>query len=58
MATFAACHDLHRHPSTRQAGLAAISFSAKDNEDDELQGVPPATSYIFGQSQYLKVFQL
>ncbi|KAF9203879.1 hypothetical protein BGZ59_001389, partial [Podila verticillata] len=54
MATFAACHDLHRHPSTRLAGLAAISFSAKDNEDDELQGVPPATSYIFGQSQYLK----
>ncbi|KAG0348313.1 hypothetical protein BG004_005448 [Podila humilis] len=54
MATFAACHDLHRHGSTRQAGLAAISFSAKDNEDDELHGVPPATSYIFGQSQYLK----
>ncbi|KAG0039117.1 hypothetical protein BGZ82_009575 [Podila clonocystis] len=58
MATFAACHDLHRHPSTRQAGLAAISFSAKDNEDDELQGVPPATSYIFGQSQYLKIICL
>ncbi|KAG0098866.1 hypothetical protein BGZ93_010019 [Podila epicladia] len=54
MATFATCHDLHRHPSTRQAGLAAISFSAKDNEDDELHGVPPATSYIFGQSQYFK----
>ncbi|KAF9431168.1 hypothetical protein BGZ94_007619 [Podila epigama] len=54
MATFAACHDLHRHPSTRHAGLAAISFSAKDNVEDELQGVPPATSFIFGQCQFLK----
>ncbi|KAF9363314.1 hypothetical protein BGX34_004420 [Mortierella sp. NVP85] len=49
MATFAACSDLHRHPSTRDAGLAAISFCANDNVDDELHGVPLATSYIFGQ---------
>ncbi|ORZ08841.1 rab-GTPase-TBC domain-domain-containing protein [Lobosporangium transversale] len=54
MATFATCTDLHRHPSTRNAGLAAISFCANDNADDELQGVPPATSYIFGQCQFLK----
>ncbi|KAF8931547.1 hypothetical protein BGZ47_011790 [Haplosporangium gracile] len=54
MATFATCPDLHRHPSTHLAGLAAISFCAKDNVDDELHGVPPATSYIFGQSQFLK----
>ncbi|KAF9126614.1 hypothetical protein BGW39_006484 [Mortierella sp. 14UC] len=54
MATFATCPDLHRHPSTHFAGLAAISFCAKDNVDDELHGVPPATSYIFGQSQFLK----
>ncbi|KAF9902414.1 hypothetical protein EC991_004961 [Linnemannia zychae] len=54
MATFATCPDLHRNPSTHSAGLAAISFCAKDNVDDELHGVPPATSYIFGQSQFLK----
>ncbi|KAK3842941.1 MAG: rab-GTPase-TBC domain-containing protein [Linnemannia gamsii] len=54
MATFSTCPDLHRHPSTHFAGLAAISFCAKDNVDDELHGVPPATSYIFGQSQFLK----
>ncbi|KAF9586612.1 hypothetical protein BGW38_000986 [Lunasporangiospora selenospora] len=54
MATFAACQDLHRHPSTRNAGLAAISFCAKDNVDDELHGVPPVTSQIFGQCQFLK----
>jgi len=54
MATFATCPDLHRHPSTRHAGLAAISFCAKDNVNDELHGVPPATSFIFGQSQFLK----
>ncbi|KAG0043694.1 hypothetical protein BGZ83_011126 [Gryganskiella cystojenkinii] len=54
MATFATCPDLHRHPSTRHAGLAAISFCAKDNVNDELHGVPPATSYISGQSQFLK----
>ena len=56
MATFATCPDLHRHPSTLHAGLAAISFCAKDNVDDELHGVPPATSFIFGQSQFLKVY--
>ncbi|KAF9114141.1 hypothetical protein BGX27_011569 [Mortierella sp. AM989] len=54
MATFATCPDLHRHPSTRNAGLAAISFCANDNIDDELHGVAPATSCIFGQSQFLK----
>ncbi|KAG0244495.1 rab-GTPase-TBC domain-containing protein [Mortierella sp. GBAus27b] len=54
MATFATCSDLHRHPSTRDAGLAAISFCANDNVDDELHGVPLATSYIFGQCQFLK----
>ncbi|KAF9287339.1 hypothetical protein BGZ68_001947 [Mortierella alpina] len=54
MATFATCPDLHRHPSTRNAGLAAISFCANDNVDDEFHGVTPATSYIFGQSQFLK----
>ncbi|KAG0005164.1 hypothetical protein BGZ79_006502 [Entomortierella chlamydospora] len=54
MATFAVCSDLHRHPSTRNAGLAAISFCANDNIDDELHGVAPATSCIFGQSQFLK----
>ncbi|KAF9958906.1 hypothetical protein BGZ72_010717 [Mortierella alpina] len=54
MATFATCPDLHRHPTTRNAGLAAISFCANDNVDDELHGVTPATSYIFGQSQFLK----
>ncbi|KAF8985817.1 hypothetical protein BGZ46_001785 [Entomortierella lignicola] len=54
MATFAACSDLHRHPSTRNAGLAAISFCANDNIDDELHGVAPASSCIFGQSQFLK----
>ncbi|KAG0215796.1 hypothetical protein BGX28_008106 [Mortierella sp. GBA30] len=36
------------------AGLAAISFCAKDHVDDEFHGVTPATSYIFGQSQFLK----
>ncbi|KAF9921255.1 hypothetical protein FBU30_008772, partial [Linnemannia zychae] len=54
MATFANCPDLHRHASTQHAGIAAISFCAKDNVDDELHGVPPTTSYIFGQSQFLK----
>ncbi|CAO3573154.1 unnamed protein product [Mortierella alpina] len=54
MATFATSPDLHRHPSTRNAGLAAISFCANDNVDDEFHGVTPATAYIFGQSQFLK----
>ncbi|KAF9434739.1 hypothetical protein BGZ76_007520 [Entomortierella beljakovae] len=54
MATFAACSDLHRHPSTRNAGLAAISFCANDNIDDEYHGIAPATSCIFGQGQFLK----
>ncbi|KAF9191390.1 hypothetical protein BGZ51_007393 [Haplosporangium sp. Z 767] len=54
MATFATCPDLHRHPSTRNAGLAAISFCANDNVDDELHGIPLATSHIFGQGQFLK----
>lgn len=55
MATFATCADLHRHPSTCNAELAAISFCANDNVDDELHGVPPATSHIFGRCQFLKV---
>ncbi|KAF9575269.1 hypothetical protein EC968_003621 [Mortierella alpina] len=54
MATFATCPDLHRHPSTHSAGLAAISFCANDNVDDEFHGVTPPTSYIFGQCQFLK----
>ncbi|KAI8597710.1 rab-GTPase-TBC domain-containing protein [Dissophora ornata] len=54
MATFATCPDLRRHLSTRNAGLAAISFCANDNVDDEFHGVPPATSHIFGKSQFLK----
>ncbi|KAG0232292.1 hypothetical protein BGW42_008258 [Actinomortierella wolfii] len=54
MATFAACAELHRHPSTRGAGLGAISFCAKTLHDDELSGEPPSTAYIIGQFQYLK----